>query len=115
MHEVSLVQTLLRTVDAEARARGAGAVRRVRLRVGESAGVEIDLLRYWYDVCREGTSCAGAVLEVARVPERWECPTCGSGRPLSNVLRCPRCDAPLRLVAGAELMIEGLDLEPSHV
>lgn len=115
MHEISLVQSLLYAVGEEARARGAGVVRRVRLRVGEVAGVEIDLLRTWYDVCRAGTVCAEAELEVERVAERWECPACGAGRPSDGALACATCGIGLRLVAGDELALAGLDLEVPDV
>jgi len=115
MHELSLAQGLLSTIDAQVRARRARGVRRVRLRVGDAAGVEVELLTHWYDVIRAGTVCAGAALEVERVPERWACPACGAEHRPTGPLRCTRCGVPLRLVAGDELVLDRLELEVDDV
>jgi hydrogenase nickel incorporation protein HypA/HybF len=115
MHELSLAQGLLSTIDAQVRARRAHRVRRVHLRVGAAAGVEVELLCHWYDVMRAGTVCAGAPLEVERVAERWECPSCGAERPATGRLRCPHCGVALRLTAGDELVLDRLELEVGDV
>ena len=77
MHEYSIVEALIERVGAEARARHATAVHRLRVRIGELSGVEVDLLTTAYTTFRERTICERAELDVQVVPARWECPDCG--------------------------------------
>ncbi len=111
MHEYSIVQALFDQIDAAAQARGALSVRRVKIRIGELAGVEPTLLRTAYDTYRVRTICEDAPLEVERVEARWICPgghgDIARGRPLT----CPACGRPARLTAGDEIVLEQLDLE----
>lgn len=111
MHEYSIVQALIERVDAEARARGASAVRSLSVRIGELSGVEADLLTTAYVTFRERTICQGAGLDVRRIAARWECPACGRSIGRGEVLRCPTCDAPARLAEGDEIMLDRIELE----
>ena len=100
MHEYSIVQALVERVDAEARARGATAVHRLSMRIGELSGVEAQLLSTAYETFRERTICERAELDLHVVPARWECPDCGRAIGRGDVLTCPSCAVPARLVAG---------------
>ena len=68
MHEYSLVQAMFDQIDRVARTHGAQSVRRVRVRIGEFAGVDPALFRSAYEVYRIGTPCADAALHIERVP-----------------------------------------------
>ena len=111
MHEYSLISSLLERVVSEAAARDAMCVRKVRLVVGEHAGVEVDLLRWAFGVLRENTCCADADLEVVSVPARWACSRCSTEVPAGGELVCPDCHAPAVLVAGRELVLERIELQ----
>ncbi len=78
-------------VVAEATARKALAVHRVSVRVGALAGVEPDLLATAFEMCREGTVCAAALLDVVRVPAEWVCASCGLAVPEADELVCASC------------------------
>ena len=56
-------------VAREASAHHATKVRRLWLRIGEVSGVEVDLLRTAYEMCRERTICEGAALEVRQAAD----------------------------------------------
>jgi hydrogenase nickel incorporation protein HypA/HybF len=111
MHEYSIVQSLFDQIDETARARGAIAVRRVRVRIGEIAGVEIELLRTAYELFRERTICETASLEIEAVAVRWTCPDGHGDIEKGHALVCPACDLPARLAAGDEIVLEQLELE----
>ena len=68
MHEYSVVQAMFDQIDRVARAHGAQAVRRVRVRIGEYAGVDPTLFQSAYEVYRIGTPCATAILQIDQVP-----------------------------------------------
>jgi hydrogenase nickel incorporation protein HypA/HybF len=115
MHEYSLVRSLLDRVAVEAQTRQAVSVRRLSLRVGELAGVNVELLHAAYEMCRPGTLCANAPLEVASVPARWTCDWCAADVPDHGPRRCGRCGRPARLAAGDDLVLERIELEVDDV
>jgi len=111
MHEYSVAMALLRMVEGRAREAGATRVLRVEIRMGASAGVELELLRTaWSGVRAEGL-CAEAALVVNCVPVHWVCALCrtplGDGEPL----RCAECDVAAVLEGGDELLLERIELE----
>jgi len=111
MHEYSIIQSLLASVTATAQAHGATAVHRVRVRVGELAGVDPVLLVSAFAMCRVATVCEAAELDVETVAVRWQCGACGQAIAAGEVLRCPGCGAAARLVGGDEIVLERVELE----
>ena len=111
MHEYAIVQALITRVEQEARSRGAQAVHRVRVGLGELAGVDPTLLSTAYETFRPRTICANAELTLRQVAAAWSCPECGIAIPAGAPLRCPDCAGPARLVQGDELVLESLELE----
>ena len=98
-------------VDERARASGAQRVVRVEVRLGDEAGVEVDLLRTaWAGICRTALS-ADAKLEVNRVPVRWVCALCRTPLTPDGPLRCPDCDVAGVLDGGGELLLERIEFE----
>ena len=115
MHEYSIVQALLERVSAVAHQHGATRVHRVRVSIGELAGVEVELLRTAYETIRHQTMCEGAELEVRRVDARWECRACSTAIPSGAPLRCTACGQPARLTSGDEIMLDQIEMETNHV
>lgn len=111
MHEYSIVQAMFDQIAETARAHHAQRVRHVTVRVGQSAGVEIALLRTAYDTFRSGTLCADAPIDIEEVPVRWGCPA-GHGEIGPGMgLTCPECHRPARLISGDEIILDRLELE----
>lgn len=111
MHEYSIVQALIERVDQEARAHGATRVHRVRVSIGELAGVEVGLLRTAFETFQQRTSCDGAALDVRRVDARWACARCGVAIAPGSPLRCAACGEPARLASGDEIMLDQIEME----
>lgn len=111
MHEYSIVRALLDRVEAQAREHRAQAVHGIRVRIGELAGVEPDLLASAFDLCRARTLCAEAELEVVPSPATWCCPECERPIERGAVLRCPSCDLPARMLGGDEILLERIEME----
>ena len=111
MHEFSLIQALLDRVETEARARRAASVSRLSVSIGTQAGVERHLFASAYDVCRRGTICEKAELEIVTVEARFACRLCGREVEPGEVLCCPDCGAPARLLSGDEIVLDRIELE----
>lgn len=113
MHELSIIQSLFETLEAQAREHGAVRITRVQLRVGPLSGAVPDLLRDAFDMYKEGTLAAGAPLEIIDCPIRVKCRGCGAEtEPRDLVLRCPECGATdVSLCSGTELYLDKIELE----
>src|SRR5689334_3154520 len=111
MHEYSIIAALVEQVEGAAEARGGRDVRRLRIEVGEAAGVEVDLLRSAYDTFRVGTICADAELVIDTVPVVWACRRCGETPAAGGGLQCAACGAPLLMVRGDDLTLRRIEME----
>jgi len=68
MHEFSIVQAMFEQIDRIVEDHDARSVRRVRVALGEFAGVDPTLFTTAYEVFRINTVCADAPLQIERVP-----------------------------------------------
>jgi hydrogenase nickel incorporation protein HypA/HybF len=115
MHEYSIVSALVDRVQREVDARPGAIVHRLHVRIGELAGVEVDLLRTAFETFRERSVCDRAELELVVVPAVWRCPRCERAIAPGAILRCPDCDRPARLDAGDEIILERIEMEVPDV
>jgi len=111
MHEYSVVQALLDQVEGHVRGRGAVKVHRVRLKLGESAGVDPELLQTALDTFKQGSVLEHATIEILRVPTQWECGLCKTPIARGEKLQCALCGGPGKQVSGGELVLDQLELE----
>jgi hydrogenase nickel incorporation protein HypA/HybF len=111
MHELTIVQALVDEAARHAREHRATSVRKLEVKIGELSGVEVALLETAYATFRDRTLCSAADLCVERVPARWQCARCSHVRELGEPLSCTACGAPLRLVAGDEIVLERIEME----
>ena len=115
MHEYSIAQSLLSRVDASLAGHRVVAIRRLDVRIGELSGVDAGLLKTAYELCRAGTPCEQAALEVSAVPARWVCRSCGEPAPKGERLICPACGTGMRLVEGDEIILDRIEAEVEDV
>lgn len=113
MHEVSLCEDILKLLEEEARNQGFHQVRQVCLAVGELAGVEIEALRFSFDIVTRNTIADGATLTIDVIPGAARCEQCRQTVPLQQrFAACPLCDSyPLTLISGDELRIKELEVD----
>jgi hydrogenase nickel incorporation protein HypA/HybF len=112
VHEYSLVEALMRRVEAEARKRGAVAVHELSVRVGELSGVDPELFQTAYETFRAGTICEKAPLALTRVAASWSCPSCKEPIAKGAILRCAACGEPARLDDGGDaLFLDRIEME----
>ena len=113
MHELSIAQSVLEAVAAEAKRRPGARVCKVGLRIGELAGLDPESLRFGLEVSVQGTSFEGLQLEIERCPQRQRCPPCGNEFVARDYeMACPRCGtARTECIGGNELEIAYLEIE----
>ncbi len=112
MHETSLINALLDQVEGHARKHQAKAVGAIHIGLGELSGVEPELFSLAWETMRQASPlCAETPLHLRRVPARWECRLCKAPIAKGEVLTCPNCQVPAKLVEGDELILERIELE----
>jgi hydrogenase nickel incorporation protein HypA/HybF len=108
MHELSITESI---VEACAERAGGARVNRVTVAIGRLTCVMPDALRFWYDVCTEGTCLAGSELEIVEIPGRARCRICGEELELDDLLTACRCGSyNLELTAGEDLRIKEMEV-----
>jgi hydrogenase nickel incorporation protein HypA/HybF len=93
-------------VDAVIDRLGDQRVAVVRLEVGRLAGVEIEAMRFSFDVCVQGTSLADAELDIVEIAAVARCRACGAEqatRAFATPCDCGSFDR--ELVRGGELRL----------
>jgi hydrogenase nickel incorporation protein HypA/HybF len=76
MHEMSLAESVLEIVEEAAHQQGASEIGAVVLEVGALAVVEVEALRFCFEVASRGTVAEKAKLQIVTVPARGWCLDC---------------------------------------
>lgn len=114
MHELSLIYSVVETVEQSAKQAHATEVVSVKLRIGALSGVVKDALLFCYEIAADGTMLAGSRLEIEEVPVAIYCQPCAQVMVLGGVqsFRCPTCETPSGDIRqGRELDIVSIELE----
>ena len=113
MHELSIAEGVLRIVDAEAKKQGFTRVLRLRMKIGEYAGIIPDCLLEFFPIAAKGGPAEGAELVIETVPAAFRCPDCGYEGPVERrEARCGVCGSTaIRMIAGRECYVEDLVVE----
>jgi hydrogenase nickel incorporation protein HypA/HybF len=113
MHEMSICESIVQTLEEQAAAQSYSRVRVVRLEIGPFAGVEPESLRFCFDAVTRGTLAESAGLEIISTqPEAW-CLSCGKNVVIeARFDPCPECGGRhLQVNGGDELRIKELEVE----
>lgn len=113
MHEMALCESVLQILEEQAEVQGYRRVKRVWLEIGALAGVEIDALRFGFEVVTRGSLADGAALEVLERPGQAWCLGCSDTVEVRQRYDgCPRCGGyQLQVTGGERLAIKELEVE----
>ena len=114
MHELSLCESVLRTVLAELARQAAGArLLKVRVAVGGLRQVVPESLTFAYEALSAGTRAEGSTLEIVEVPITARCRKCAwEGRIEARLFYCGACRAAdVEVLTGKELYLESLEID----
>ena len=112
MPAVGLMQHALHLALEEADHRGAKRVRRLKLRVGQRAGVTTDALLSAFSVVSHGTPADGAQVEIEVIPVCWFCQDCTAEVTIATQSPlCPQCgSSAIEMRHGRELEVAQMEV-----
>ena len=103
MHEMSLCESLLDILKAEAEAGNFTRIKRITLEIGPLSTVEPEALRFGFDVVMRGSLADEAKLDIVTPPAEGRCLSCFELVTVTDRFApCPKC-------GGTELQISGGD------
>ncbi len=113
MHEMSLNEGVLQVLQDHAKSQGFARVKTVWLEIGELSGVEIEAMRFGFDVVMKGSLADGAKLEIIRVPGQAWCMPCEKSVQVTQLFEaCPDCGSyQLQVTGGDQMQIKELEVE----
>ncbi|MBI1750557.1 MAG: hydrogenase maturation nickel metallochaperone HypA [Acidobacteria bacterium] len=113
MHELSIANSILEAVQAEAARRGGVCVRSVGVRVGEWSGVVPEALEFGFEALVKDTAWKSLKLQIERCPRRQRCTACGHEFAVDGYeWNCPACNSSQTVpISGDELEIAYLEVE----
>ena len=112
MHEMSICEGILQVLETESEKKKYSRVKKVALEVGPLSGVEVEALRFSFDVVMKGTLADQAELIVHEMPATAFCMQCTESVTIAQRYDdCPQCgSAQLQVTSGEELAIKELEV-----
>ena len=113
MHELSLCEGILQVLEDQATEQHYASVKTVWLEIGALAAVEVEAMRFSFDlVCRDSLA-EGCRLEILPLPGIAWCMQCADSVEINaRYDPCPRCGGhQLQVTGGDEMRIKELEVE----
>lgn len=112
MHEMSICESILSAIREQAAAQNFTSVKRVCLEIGPLSGVEIEALKFGFDVVMNRSIAEGATLDIVETEASAWCMPCGENVAIAQRYDpCPKCGShQLQVTAGEELRIKELEV-----
>ncbi len=112
MHEMAICESILGILKEQAAEQRFDTVKRVRLEIGPLSGVEIEALKFGFDVVTRGSLAESAALEIVETQASAWCMPCGETVTIRERFdACPKCGShQLQVTAGEELRIKELEV-----
>jgi hydrogenase nickel incorporation protein HypA/HybF len=112
MHEMSLAEGVLQLIEDAARQQEFSKVTTVWLEIGQLAGVEVEAMKFCFDVVTRDSIADGAKLEIIALPGTGWCMQCSMTLPLSEVFgACPQCGShQMQVTGGTEMRVKELEV-----
>jgi len=107
---MALAEGILQVIEDAARSHQLQRVSQVRLEVGRLAGVELEALRFCFDVVIKDSVADGAALEILSPPGQGWCLHCSQTVEIGALFdSCPRCGGyQVQATGGTDLRVVDL-------
>jgi len=77
MHELSIAQKIIETIEAEALKNGMAKVRRAKLKIGKMAAFQKEQLEFCLSTYEKNPILEGITFEITEIPVELTCNVCG--------------------------------------
>jgi len=77
MHELSIAQKIIETIEAEAIKNGMAKVRRAKLKIGRMAAFQKEQLEFCLSTYEKNPALEGMTFEITEIPVELVCNSCG--------------------------------------
>lgn len=114
MHEVSIVEALIEQAQTEVKRSGHDSrVTRLEVVIGRLSGVNVDSIRFAFQLLAPGTLLETAQLDIAEPKAACCCRTCGVETEIDQLaVQCPQCGSGyITIEGGQDLLLKTIDLE----
>lgn len=114
MHELPVIEKILKVVLAHAVKHRVKRVVAIHLEVGELSDLEEQWMQHYFDHLSKGSRAEKAKLVIEKIPARLQCAQCNETFPFATASDegniCPVCAATdCRLIAGQGYFIKNLE------
>lgn len=113
MHELSVAEAIVESLNKKLGERRFAALRKIFLRIGSLSCVQDEALRFAFSVLQESGRVPKISLEIERVEAKLKCNACKAEfKPEDNFIRlCPHCGSfDTQLICGEELNIVAVEV-----
>lgn len=112
MHELSIMEEILRLAAAQLHARAGTRVHGLTVRIGALSGVIRGPLEFAFEALVPGTPAEGATLTIEEVPVTCYCPACAREFPAEpGCYICPACGrSSCEMRRGRELELVNMEI-----
>ena len=112
MHEMAICESIRSALEEQAVAQKFSTVETVRLEIGPLSGVELEALKFGFDVVMRGSLAEEAKLEIIETQAQAWCMQCAGTVTIENRYdACPTCGShQLQVTAGDEMRIKELEV-----
>ena len=110
---MSLCESILQVIEQSAVEQGYSRVKTVWLEIGQLSGVELEAMRFGFEVVTRGSLADGARLEIVELPGQAWCMKCAKTvRVAQRFDECPACGSyQLQVTGGEEMRIKELEVD----
>lgn len=113
MHEMSLCESIVQTLEEQAALHSYKRVKAVWLEIGLLAAVEPEAMMFCFDAVTRGTLAENARLEIVNMPATAWCMACAKSVAIENRFdSCPDCGShQMHVTGGDELRIKQMEVD----
>ncbi|MFA5983712.1 MAG: hydrogenase maturation nickel metallochaperone HypA [Methylococcaceae bacterium] len=113
MHELSLCESILQVLEQQAEVQQYHKVKTVWLEIGALSGIEVEALRFSFDIVMQGSLAEQAQLEIIQLPGQAWCMQCACNVAVEQLYDvCPLCGShQLQVNSGDQMRIKELEVE----
>ena len=113
MHELPVTQNILEIAVRHGKKSNATRILQLNIVIGQLSSFIDESIQFYWDIISEGTIAEGALLNIERIPAKFNCLECSKSYSLShNGYECPKCGSTrVEILSGKEFYLDSLDIE----